>query len=33
VLTRLAPHGLYVDVKSNADRQALESRGVHVWRL
>ncbi|MBK6854904.1 MAG: nucleotide sugar dehydrogenase [Burkholderiales bacterium] len=33
VLAKLAPHGLYVDVKSVADKAALESRGVNVWRL
>ena len=33
VLAKLAPHGLYVDVKSAADKAALESRGVNVWRL
>ncbi len=33
LLTKLAPGGLYVDVKAQADRAALEARGVHVWRL
>jgi len=30
---KLAPGGLYVDVKSQADAAALRSRGLHVWRL
>ena len=30
---KLVPGGLYVDVKSQADRAALGERGVHVWRL
>ncbi|HMY98484.1 MAG TPA: nucleotide sugar dehydrogenase [Burkholderiaceae bacterium] len=33
MLSKLAPGGVYVDVKSQADRAALEARGVHVWRL
>jgi UDP-N-acetyl-D-glucosamine/UDP-N-acetyl-D-galactosamine dehydrogenase len=33
MLAKLAPGGLYVDVKAQADRQALEARGYHVWRL
>jgi len=33
LLTKLAPGGLYVDVKSQADRAALQARGVTVWRL
>ncbi|MEO8299408.1 MAG: UDP binding domain-containing protein, partial [Burkholderiales bacterium] len=33
MLAKLATGGLYVDVKSQADRAALEARGVHVWRL
>ena len=33
LLTKLAPGGLYVDVKAQADRAALEARGIHVWRL
>ncbi|MCK6423479.1 MAG: nucleotide sugar dehydrogenase [Burkholderiaceae bacterium] len=33
LLAKLAPGGVYVDVKSQADRAALEARGVHVWRL
>jgi UDP-N-acetyl-D-galactosamine dehydrogenase len=30
---KLAPNGLYVDVKSQADAVALRARGVRVWRL
>jgi UDP-N-acetyl-D-galactosamine dehydrogenase len=30
---KLAPGGLYVDVKCQADAAALRSRGLHVWRL
>jgi len=33
MLSKLAPGGVYIDVKSQADRAALEARGVHVWRL
>ena len=33
MLAKLAPGGLYVDVKAQADRPAFEARGVHVWRL
>jgi UDP-N-acetyl-D-galactosamine dehydrogenase len=33
VVGKLVPGGLYVDVKSQADRAALGERGVHVWRL
>ncbi|MEY8688672.1 MAG: UDP binding domain-containing protein, partial [Leptothrix sp. (in: b-proteobacteria)] len=33
LLAKLAPGGVYVDVKSQADRTTLEARGVHVWRL
>jgi UDP-N-acetyl-D-glucosamine/UDP-N-acetyl-D-galactosamine dehydrogenase len=33
VLAKLVPNGLYVDVKCQADVQALRSRGVEVWRL
>lgn len=33
MLAKLAPGGLYVDVKSQADRPAFEARGIHVWRL
>ncbi|MCC6867183.1 MAG: nucleotide sugar dehydrogenase [Burkholderiales bacterium] len=30
---KLAPGGVYVDVKCAADAAALESRGIRVWRL
>jgi UDP-N-acetyl-D-galactosamine dehydrogenase len=30
---KLAPGGLYVDVKCQADAAALRARGLHVWRL
>jgi len=33
LLSKLAPGGVYMDVKSQADRAALGARGVHVWRL
>lgn len=33
LLSKLSPGGLYVDVKSQADRFALQARGVQVWRL
>jgi UDP-N-acetyl-D-galactosamine dehydrogenase len=32
-LAKLAPEGLFVDVKCQMDRAALQSRGVRVWRL
>ncbi len=32
-VAKLEPNGLYVDVKSQADRTALRERGVRVWRL
>jgi UDP-N-acetyl-D-galactosamine dehydrogenase len=32
-VTKIAPHGLYVDVKCQADAPALRSRGIGVWRL
>jgi UDP-N-acetyl-D-glucosamine/UDP-N-acetyl-D-galactosamine dehydrogenase len=32
-VAKLAPGGLYVDVKSQADAVALKARGVNVWRL
>ncbi len=32
-LAKLAPGGLFVDVKCQMDRAALASRGVRVWRL
>ena len=33
VLSKLVPGGVYVDVKGKADRQAMRSRGIEVWRL
>ncbi|GIL06955.1 MAG: nucleotide sugar dehydrogenase [Burkholderiaceae bacterium] len=33
VAAKLAPGGLYVDVKCQADRAALSARGFRVWRL
>ncbi|MFM2118927.1 MAG: hypothetical protein RL722_395 [Pseudomonadota bacterium] len=33
LLAKLAPGGVYVDVKAQADRTTLEARGYHVWRL
>ena len=33
VCDKLAPGGLYVDVKCQADAAALRARGVRVWRL
>jgi len=33
MLAKLAPNGLYVDVKCQADAALLRSRGVAVWRL
>ena len=32
-VAKLAPGGLFVDVKCQADAAALRARGVHVWRL
>src|SRR5437588_5014910 len=32
-VAKLAPNGVYVDVKSKADRAALRARGIEVWRL
>lgn len=32
-LAKLAPEGLFVDVKCQMDRAALQARGVRVWRL
>lgn len=32
-INKLAPGGLYVDVKCAADQQALKARGINVWRL
>jgi UDP-N-acetyl-D-galactosamine dehydrogenase len=33
VLAKLAPGGVYADVKCTADLHALQAQGVHVWRL
>ncbi|HZM36808.1 MAG TPA: nucleotide sugar dehydrogenase [Burkholderiales bacterium] len=33
LLAKLAPNGIYVDVKSQADATALRARGIDVWRL
>jgi UDP-N-acetyl-D-galactosamine dehydrogenase len=33
LLAKLVPGGLYVDVKCQADADALRARGAHVWRL
>jgi UDP-N-acetyl-D-glucosamine/UDP-N-acetyl-D-galactosamine dehydrogenase len=33
VCAKLAPGGLYVDVKCQADAAALRARGIEVWRL
>jgi UDP-N-acetyl-D-galactosamine dehydrogenase len=33
VVAKLAPGGLYVDVKAQADAAALRARGIEVWRL
>jgi UDP-N-acetyl-D-galactosamine dehydrogenase len=33
VLAKLAPNGVYVDVKNQADAAALRARGIDVWRL
>jgi UDP-N-acetyl-D-galactosamine dehydrogenase len=30
---KLAPGGLYVDVKAQADAAAFRARGINVWRL
>jgi UDP-N-acetyl-D-galactosamine dehydrogenase len=32
-LAKLAPNGIYVDVKNQADASALRARGIDVWRL
>ena len=32
-IAKLAPNGLYMDVKSQADAAALRAHGVQVWRL
>jgi UDP-N-acetyl-D-galactosamine dehydrogenase len=33
ILSKLAPNGLYVDVKCQADAAELARRGIAVWRL
>jgi UDP-N-acetyl-D-galactosamine dehydrogenase len=33
LLAKLAPNGIYVDVKNRADAGALRARGIDVWRL
>jgi UDP-N-acetyl-D-galactosamine dehydrogenase len=33
ILAKLAPNGVYVDVKNQADAAALRARGIDVWRL
>ena len=33
IATKLLPKGIYMDVKSQADAQALRNRGIDVWRL
>jgi UDP-N-acetyl-D-galactosamine dehydrogenase len=33
VLAKLAPNGVYVDVKNRADAATLRARGIDVWRL
>jgi UDP-N-acetyl-D-galactosamine dehydrogenase len=32
-VAKMAPNGIYVDVKSQADAGALRARGIEVWRL
>ena len=32
-VAKMAPNGIYVDVKSQADAKALRARGIEVWRL
>jgi UDP-N-acetyl-D-galactosamine dehydrogenase len=32
-VAKMAPNGLYVDVKSQADAAAFRAHGVQVWRL
>jgi len=32
-MAKMAPNGIYVDVKSQADSGALRARGIEVWRL
>ncbi len=33
MLAKIAPNGVYVDVKSQADSAAFNARGIEVWRL
>jgi UDP-N-acetyl-D-galactosamine dehydrogenase len=33
LVSKLAPNGVYVDVKNRADAAALRARGIDVWRL
>ena len=33
IVAKLAPNGVYVDVKNQADAAALRARGIDVWRL
>ncbi len=33
LVAKMAPNGIYVDVKSQADAAALGARGIEVWRL
>jgi UDP-N-acetyl-D-glucosamine/UDP-N-acetyl-D-galactosamine dehydrogenase len=33
MLAKIAPNGVYVDVKSQADTAAFNARGIEVWRL
>jgi UDP-N-acetyl-D-galactosamine dehydrogenase len=33
LVSKLAPNGVYVDVKNRADAAALRDRGIEVWRL
>jgi UDP-N-acetyl-D-glucosamine/UDP-N-acetyl-D-galactosamine dehydrogenase len=33
ILAKLAPNGVYADVKNQADAAALRARGIDVWRL
>ena len=33
LLEKLAPGGIYMDVKGSADRGAMQQRGINLWRL
>ncbi len=33
IVAKLAPNGIYADVKAQADADALRARGIQVWRL